>query len=81
MYVCIEQSSAKGMCLNILIKKTPHKEGLLFTKSTGACMIYFGNLYMCLFSPRGFVIRDGKSIDVDDGHVIYKSVCRQCYDR
>jgi len=49
MYVCIEQSSVKDMCLNILIKKTPHKEGLLFIKSTGACMIYFGNLYMCLF--------------------------------
>lgn len=33
------------------------------------------------YDPRGFVIRDGKSVDVDDGHVIYKSVCRQCYDR
>ena len=33
------------------------------------------------YDPRGFVIKDGKSVDVDDGHVIYKSVCRQCYDR
>jgi len=29
----------------------------------------------------GYLIKDGKSVDVDDGHVIYKSVCRQCYDR
>lgn len=33
------------------------------------------------YDPRGFVIKGGKSVDVDDGHVIYKSVCRQCYDR
>ena len=33
------------------------------------------------YDPRGFVIKDGKSVVVDDGQVIYKSVCRQCYDR
>lgn len=33
------------------------------------------------YDSRGFVIKNGKSVDVDDGHVIYKSVCRQCYDR
>lgn len=33
------------------------------------------------YDPRGFVIRDGKSVVVDDGQVVYKSVCRQCYDR
>lgn len=33
------------------------------------------------YHPSGFVIRDGKSVVVDDGQVIYKSVCRQCYDR
>ena len=33
------------------------------------------------YDPRGFVIRDGKSVVIDDGQVIYKSVCRQCYDR
>lgn len=33
------------------------------------------------YDPRGFVIKNGKSVDVDDGHIIYKSVCRQCYDR
>lgn len=33
------------------------------------------------YDPRGFVIRNGKSVDVDDGHIIYKSVCRQCYDK
>lgn len=33
------------------------------------------------YDPRGFIIRDGKSIDVDDGHVFYKSVCRKCYNR
>lgn len=33
------------------------------------------------YHTSGYLIRDGKSVDVDDGHVIYKSVCRQCYDR
>ena len=33
------------------------------------------------YHPMGYVLRDGKSVDVDDGHVVYKSVCRQCYDR
>lgn len=28
----------------------------------------------------GHVILDGKSVDVDDGHIIYQSVCRQCYN-
>lgn len=30
----------------------------------------------------GYVIRDGKSVAVDDGKdIFYKSVCRQCYNR
>lgn len=33
------------------------------------------------YHPSGFIIHDKKSVDVDDGHVVYKSVCRQCYDR
>lgn len=33
------------------------------------------------YDPRGFVIRNGQSVEVDDGKVIYKSVCRQCYDK
>lgn len=33
------------------------------------------------YDPRGFIIKDGKSVVVDDGQVVYKSVCRQCYDR
>lgn len=33
------------------------------------------------YDPKGFIIRDRKSIDVDDGHVFYKFVCRKCYDR
>lgn len=27
------------------------------------------------------VIKNGKSVDVDDGHVTYKSVCRKCYNK
>ena len=33
------------------------------------------------YHKSGYVIKDGKSVQVDDGSVIYKSVCRQCYDR
>lgn len=33
------------------------------------------------YHPLGYIIKDGKSVEVDDGHVVYKSVCRQCYDR
>lgn len=33
------------------------------------------------YHPSGYVIRSGDSVVVDDGKVIYKSVCRQCYDR
>lgn len=33
------------------------------------------------YHPSGYVIKNGKSVDVDDGRVIYKSVCRQCYDK
>ena len=30
----------------------------------------------------GYIIRDGKSVEVDDGkNIFYKSVCRQCYNR
>lgn len=32
------------------------------------------------YSPSGFLIRNGESVSVDDGGVIYKSVCRKCYD-
>lgn len=33
------------------------------------------------FNKDGKVIRNGESVVVDNGSVIYKSVCRQCYDR
>ena len=33
------------------------------------------------YHPMGYVLRNGKSVEVDDGHVIYKSVCRQCYNK
>ena len=33
------------------------------------------------YHKSGYIIKDGKSVVVDDGNVIYKSVCRQCYDR
>lgn len=33
------------------------------------------------YHTSGYLIRGGDSIVVDDGKVIYKSVCRQCYDR
>lgn len=33
------------------------------------------------YHKSGHVIRDGKSVVVDDGSVIYKSICRQCYDK
>ena len=33
------------------------------------------------FDKNGNVIKNGKSVVVDDGQVIYKSVCRQCYDK
>ena len=33
------------------------------------------------YHKSGYVIRGGDSVVVDDGQVIYKSVCRQCYDR
>lgn len=33
------------------------------------------------YHPSGFIIHDKKSVDIDDGHIIYKSVCRQCYDK
>jgi len=33
------------------------------------------------YHPSGYLIKDGKSVVVDNGKVIYKSVCRMCYDR
>lgn len=33
------------------------------------------------YHKSGYVIKDGKSVVVDDGSVIYKSVCRMCYDK
>ena len=33
------------------------------------------------YHPSGYLLKGGKSVEVDDGHVIYKSVCRQCYNR
>lgn len=33
------------------------------------------------YHKSGYVIKGGDSVVVDDGQVIYKSVCRQCYDK
>lgn len=33
------------------------------------------------YHKSGYLIKDGKSVVVDNGSVIYKSVCRKCYDR
>ena len=33
------------------------------------------------YHKMGYVIKDGKSVVVDDGQVVYKSVCRRCYDQ
>lgn len=33
------------------------------------------------YHKSGYVIKDGNSVVVDNGQVVYKSVCRQCYDR
>lgn len=33
------------------------------------------------YHKSGYAIKGGKSVVVDDGSVIYKSICRQCYDR